>query len=208
MKEKLRIENAAEINPHHIEGLAILKRDLTPADFNHTAEEQNRFPYDQLKKGGGLTLKMNVSTHPFTYGFYVNDTCVFGIDSPLVNDLDLYFVTPPFMPLWSYDEATQRRLIQLHQAQIRASHRKVGHVSKVDDANEPTFTLDLTNLYASKLLFRSLLLTGCLPTQVVTDDLGKPQTVIMTYAIKNEAHVESFLACYPHLPSELFEDYA
>lgn len=188
-------------------GIAILKRDIEDREFVHTPSESENYPYDKMKRGQLLGIRPNLSTLPLTYGCYLGETFVFGVGSPLAENAEFYFSTPPLMPKEEFDVDVQRELTRLYLNQLLPNVIRPANLTSKD---ELTHEIELTDMTTAKLLFRSLLVTGYLPTHYLSSDKDEPSRIIMTFALLallNPNYIELFLHCYTSLPSELFEDY-
>lgn len=185
-------------------GIAILKRDIEDREFVHTPSQSENYPYNKMKKGQLLGIRPNLSTLPLTYGCYLGDTFVFGVGSPLAENAEFYFSTPPLMPKEGFDVDVQRELTRLYHNQLLPNVIRPANLTSND---EVTHEIDLNDASSAKLLFRSLLSVGYLPTHLLTDDKGGQTRLIMTFALLNSNYIEPFLHIYTSLPNEIFEDY-
>lgn len=185
-------------------GIAILKRDIEDREFVHTPSQSENYPYNKMKKGQLLGIRPSLSTLPLTYGCYLGDTFVFGVGSPLAENAEFYFSTPPLMPKEDFDVDVQRELTRLYLNQLLPNVIRPANLTSND---EVTHEIDLNDVSSAKLLFRSLLSVGYLPTHLLTDDKGGQTRLIMTFALLNSNYIEPFLHIYTSLPNEIFEDY-
>lgn len=183
-------------------GVAVLKRDIKKHEFVHTPSQSENYPYNKMKQGQLLVIRPNLSTIPLTYGCYLGETFVFAIGSPLAEEAEIYFSVPPLMPREHYDISVQRDLTTLYLNQLLPT---VTRPSTLTSEDILTYDIELTDMTTAKLLFRSLLVTGYLPTHYFSLDEDKPKRVVMTFALLNHEHIEPFLHRYTGLPRELFE---